>query len=429
LDCFAGIGSAISPNFGLIASFRFLAGLGVGTILSSLIPLATEISPPSKRGYFVTIIVSFFTFGMIYVAVVALIMFGSDDTNDNDNTWRWFFVVCTAPCVLATILVYLFVPESARFLAMQNRMEEACEAANRIADAMGYRGPMLEVIELEYHYSRSITLSNPNSDPNYNALQNRNLMIVNPQNQGKCEACKDVANSILKTYSRGLRRHTLLLQTLTFAMSFGSGLNTWINEIFKSIHVNNVYMHSIYFSLSNIPGSIVAALLIERVGRSCLLASSMILSSFSLFVFVYFLGNDLLVTISACGFHAFLVISRSVLLCMTSELFPTEVRGTGVGICTALGRLASMLAQYVYGAFIDSPNKLVMVSGFSILFGAGVSVFMKDMSNKPLADGISSDEDVTRSAKDEVDDIDNDEDDYDDTFQIVDEDDDNFELT
>ena len=418
MDTIAGFGSAISPNFVILTLFRFLAGLGVGTIMSSLMPLAAEVSPPSKRGVFVAIVVGYYTFGMIYVAVAALIMFGNNGNNENTNTWRFFFAVCTLPCFVALILVFFFVPESARYLAMQKRMEEACKEANRVADSMGYLGPPLEIEELYFHYGEA---------PNYHhshVITGKAVMQIDPRAQRGGKTCSDTMKMMIKPYSEGLWKQTLVLQILTFAMSFGSGLNSWITEIFKKIHLSNIYMHSIYFALSNIPGAIAAALLIDRMGRTALLASSTVLSSISLFIFSQFLDDDVVVTIMACLFHAFLVIARNVLLCVTSEIFPTEVRATGVGLCGALGRLASLSSQYVYGGLDNRPDISVIVSSSSILGAAALSFFLREMSNQPLADGI-----VPHVRNEDFNKIDrNDDGDDEDIFDLT-EDQDDLELT
>ena len=391
IDTIAGIGSALSPNFQIMAFFRFAAGLGVGTIFSSLIPLATETAPPSKRGIYVTFVSSFFTIGTIFVAFTALHMFGGDKENNNYDedkfTWRRFLLISTMPCLVATIMVYMYVPESARYLALQNRLEEACREANRVADSMCYKGPMLEVEEIIHHYQKS---KHQNTEEDMIVEAEEEEIASSSRRRRIWQIIQEVMITLLKPYSKELRAQTFLLQLLSFSMSFGAGLNTWINAIFKQIHLSNIYMHSIYFALANIPGTIAAGLFIDRMGRKPLLVSSMILSSISLWVFANNLDNDLIVTISACSFHGFLVIARCTFICVNSELFPTEIRGTGVGICAAVGRLASMAAQFVNGSLVDRPNALVSVSSISILSGACFSMFLVDMSNQPLSDGVDS---------------------------------------
>ena len=94
LNSVSGFCAAFVPNIFFMCVFRYLSGLGVGAILSSLITLATESSPPSKRGRNVGYISSFFTFGTIYVAILGLVLFGQYKAS-----WRIFVIFCALPVV------------------------------------------------------------------------------------------------------------------------------------------------------------------------------------------------------------------------------------------------------------------------------------------------------------------------------------------
>ena len=48
-----GVLSIFAFNVKMIAMFRFISGLGIGAILSSLSALSSELAPSSKRGLFV----------------------------------------------------------------------------------------------------------------------------------------------------------------------------------------------------------------------------------------------------------------------------------------------------------------------------------------------------------------------------------------
>mmetsp|Transcript_42134 Transcript_42134/g.127830 ORF Transcript_42134/g.127830 Transcript_42134/m.127830 type:complete len:107 (-) Transcript_42134:3-323(-) len=67
----------------------------------------------------------------------------------------------TLPCAVGGALVWAFVPESARFLALRGRYGEAAKAANRLADGMGYRGPAMEADEVRYHFEKEALAFKP----------------------------------------------------------------------------------------------------------------------------------------------------------------------------------------------------------------------------------------------------------------------------
>lgn len=368
LNSIAGLGAALAPNLSIMSAFRFVSGMGVGAIISSVMALATETSPPSRRGRNVGFVASFFTLGTIYVSLVAIIFLGRYNLS-----WRVFLALNALPVVCGNIMIWLLVPESSRFLALKNKPVEACESANTIAHAMGYRGPKLEVEEVTFHYS---CIANKETDVNvWIALQR-------------------AMNNVLKLYSPNLRCTTITLQLIWISQSFGSGLNTWINVVLKELRVANIFMDALYFSMATIPGNIIAAALLDRVGRKTMMVIGLFFCSLSLFFFARaaeYVGPDSSssAVISACFFHGFLQISWVAINLNTSELFPTEVRNTGLGVCSATGKLAAMLAQFVNGALIAKPGTLLSVTSLVLLCGGLCLFFLRDTSNEHLADTIS----------------------------------------
>lgn len=379
LNSMAGLMCAIAPGFLSLCLLRFIAGLGVGAILSSLATLATESSPPSRRGRNVAFVGSFFTFGTVYVAFLALFLFGH-----NDVSWRIFVALCALPCFFGNIMVYIFVPESARYLALQNRPEEAAMAANKIANAMGFQGPMLEVDELKYHHNND----NNVRDANGIAMNRKNYKLIMKENTRK--AIKRIVN----LYSPEMRHKTINLQMIWVTLSFGAGLSTWINVVLKQIRVDNLYMDSLYYSLSSIPGNILAAVLIDRMGRKLLMATAMMFASISLLFFsrvaLQNTPEDANWAITcACSFHVFVVIAWTTVNVITSESFPTEVRSTGLGYCAASSRLMGMFVQYFYGSLMDRPDILLFISSFAMLLGACFSFSLPEMSKRHLKDTVA----------------------------------------
>lgn len=354
LNSFAGLGSALAPNVYFMCVLRVFSGTGVGAMMSTLITLAAESSPPSKRGRNVGFVSSFFTFGTIYVAIVALFLFSYHNVS-----WRIFLICCKIPVFIGLLLVYWFVPESARYYALNNNPVEAKISANRIGSAMGYTGPELEVEEIQY---------------NHIALSSR----------------KSIQQLIAGLYTKNIWRTTIMLQILWMTISFGAGLITWINVVLKRIHVSDVYLDAFYFAIATIPGNIAAVMLLDKLGRKTMLVGSSILSSVALFFFAQAARrmDTSGAILSACFFSAFNIISMCTLSVITSELFPTEIRSTGLGLCAATGRFGAMIAQTVNGALADRPSVLLLVTSLVILLGAVSLLFISDNTNGELSDTI-----------------------------------------
>eukprot|EP00957_Ditylum_brightwellii_P165547 12603172-Ditylum_brightwellii.AAC.1 len=144
MNAISGTFSALSVNVAMLCLCRMGSGLGVGAVVSSLITLTTELSPPSHRGFYVTVVAAFWTVGAIFVALLAMVIFGQYNAS-----WRIFALCCAVPSALAFIMVYIFVPESARYLALHGKYVEATKSANQVAHAFGYRGAPLDIEEVQ----------------------------------------------------------------------------------------------------------------------------------------------------------------------------------------------------------------------------------------------------------------------------------------
>jgi MFS family permease len=73
---------------------------------------------------------------------------------------------------------------------------------------------------------------------------------------------------------------------------------------------------------------------------------------------------------------------------ITSEIFPTSVRSTAVGVCNAYGRIGPIVAQIVNTALVRKPVILLFVSGAMLLVATAATLVLKDedMSGQHLDD-------------------------------------------
>jgi MFS family permease len=183
-----------------------------------------------------------------------------------------------------------------------------------------------------------------------------------------------------------------------FSLSFGTyGLLTWINTWFVEIHLENVYFNALLFAISNLPGNILSAILLDRIGRTKLLTSSILAASLSLLSFAFVANkNDensdsrrtITIVVSACLFQCFTCAAWNTIDVLTSELFPTSVRSTGMGICAATGRIGAMVAQFVNGFLVAQPFRLLVVSAITLLLGSLTPCLLHvaDPTGQPVRD-------------------------------------------
>jgi hypothetical protein len=293
------------------------------------------------------------------------------------------------------------VPESPRFLALEQRHSEALEVANSLARQMNYHHPLLTLAELEKCFPRP---------QQQQQQQHTRISSSTIAQYGRCGvlrmALADFYISAGKLYTPALKPTTWPLQMVWFSLSFGSyGLLTWINTLFVQVHLKNVYFNALLFAASNLPGNLLTAMLMDRIGRSVMLTSSVLAAAASLVSFAW--CAEILypagIVLSACSFQCFTIAAWNTIDCMTSELFPTTVRSTGMGVCAASGRIGAMMAQFVNGALIAQPVRLLLVASFTLVLGALTPCLLPeggDMTGQPVHDNLGEETTTTTTNDD-----------------------------
>jgi MFS transporter, VNT family, synaptic vesicle glycoprotein 2 len=438
LNSVAGLVSAAATNVYILSICRFIAGIGIGATVPPLFALCSELAPPSSRGFWVTCVASFWMVGSMYVAIVGWILLGlttNADANVDDSVswWRIFTALCAIPSCLGCIMVHSFVPESPRFLLLQGQHDRALSVALSVADYMHYTGTPLTSDELVYHYPiedlpsqsmadfiiptnsrehisvRPLSMENndvqsPIRESTYQrrsrVLRRASLSMRRTQS-ALCTAVSEFISGVSKLYSHELHSTTWPLQMVWFTLSFGSyGLMTWINKLFVEAHLENVYFNALLFSASNLPGNLLSALLMDKIGRASLLTGSILMASLSLVAFAYVAAHQSSkddmqqgsistswIVLAACSFQCFTIASWNTIDVLSSELFPTSVRSTGMGVCAATGRVGAMIAQFVNGALVSHPVRLLLTAAGALFIGALTPVFLPaDQTGRPVQD-------------------------------------------
>lgn len=121
------LGTALSSSFAVLASFRFLAGLGLGGASPNFVSLASEYSRPSQRARVVTTLWAAVPLGGMTAA------FASSLTLQSLGWRAVFFAGFIAPLVLALALAAL-LPESSEIANEAARPRQASERPGPISE-------------------------------------------------------------------------------------------------------------------------------------------------------------------------------------------------------------------------------------------------------------------------------------------------------
>lgn len=135
--------SIFSPNILTLIILRILIALLVGFFGPLGATLITELTPKSVRGKFMALLTMSMVIGELYGALIAFFVLD----NLADGNWRLLIFFGALPGVIAWLLGYLYLLESPRYLLLTGKMEEAFDIIGRIDKENGSNGWKKEVDE------------------------------------------------------------------------------------------------------------------------------------------------------------------------------------------------------------------------------------------------------------------------------------------
>lgn len=154
---------------------------------------------------------------------------------------------------------------------------------------------------------------------------------------------------------------------------------------------NSQYVAALVGHLVELPGLLVAALVIDRLGRRKSMAVFATSAGLMLMLLMVHSHNMQLAALAAA--RMFSMAMNRVLWVYTAEIFPSSVRGIGLGVVMVCSRVGSLLAPVV--AFIAFPRSEVTALTLSFacaVWIAGLALTLPyETSRKALFDFVPPD--------------------------------------
>ncbi|KAM7480720.1 hypothetical protein LguiB_005303 [Lonicera macranthoides] len=374
----AGFLSAFSSNYITLVTLRGLVGFGLGSghVFTSWF---LEFVPTPNRGTWMVIFSSFWTVGTIFEASLAWIIMPR-------LGWRWLLAVSSIPSFLI-VLFYGLTPESPRFLCMKGRTTEAHHILENGALLNQKKLPpgILvsddHVIELKEDFA---------------SLEDTHLMSSTKK--------KPNNSSMVTIFSSKLTKTTLLLWFLYFGNTFSYyGIVLLTSKLSsdqskcsstashsESTKDASLYVNVFITSLAEVPGLILSAMIVDRVGRK-LSMELMFILGFILLLPLVTPQHEIVTTASLFGARMFISATFTVACIYAPEVYPTSVRATGVGIATAVGRIGGMVCPLVAVGLVSGCHQTAAVVVFEVvIFLSGLSVlfFPFETKGRELTDSL-----------------------------------------
>jgi putative MFS transporter len=173
-------------------------------------------------------------------------------------------------------------------------------------------------------------------------------------------------------------------------MSFGYyGIFIWVKGILLSKGISLVQSDwfTFYMFLAQLPGYLLSAYLIEKIGRKPSLLLFTFGTSLSALFFA-FSSSPSMVIVSSLIVSIFCMGAWGLTYAYTPELYPTKFRGAANGSSAALTRLAGFIAPFYTSYFLSQDMIYVGLIGISILFiitGISNYISLPETKNKEVS--------------------------------------------
>jgi sugar porter (SP) family MFS transporter len=359
-----GLACALSTSYWQILASRFWLGLAVGCA-SFVSPMyIAELVPPRIRGGVVSFNQLMITLGILAAYIVDWGFAGFS------NNWRWMFALAVVPGAALAIGMY-FMPFSPRWLIDKGREDEA-----------------REVLE--------------------------NYRFEEDDVDGEIEEIKDVAKqefSLRELLGKSVRRMMIVGIALAVFQQI-VGINTVIYyapTILKFAGQQNTgaLTQSVYIGCTNVFFTIVAILLLDRLGRRFfLIAGTATLTAALVGLGIFFQSASLQHSAGWLSLVCLLVYIMGfavglgpVFWLMISEIFPLQMRGPAMAVCTMFNWGFNFMISYTFLTLTDVLTKqgafwLYAFFGVcAVVFFVTVVPETKDRSLEEIQSDLGSDAD------------------------------------
>jgi hypothetical protein len=164
---------------------------------------------------------------------------------------------------------------------------------------------------------------------------------------------------------------------------------------------NDVYLPTFITTFAEIPGVIVAAILVNKIGRRKTQALLFFVCGICSGLLI-FRSSVVIATIFAIGARSAIYGSFAAVYVYTPEVYPTSLRGTGMGSACAVARVGGVLTPYIVKVLGDLffGGLPLTIFALSCLAATVASISLPiETANRKLEDFLSSNANLTEDDK------------------------------
>ena len=342
----ASIAAALAPSMTWLAVFRFIMGLGLGAEIVVGYGTLAEFMPPRLRGRYAALLHLFTNSALLVSTFGGFLIIPY-------LGWRWMFAIAGVGAGVVWIMRKNML-ESPRWLESKGRIAEAEAITMRIEQEVAGGRPLAPV-------SRPAAVAPAEADMPLSRLFTGGLL---PR----------TVTGIVINIINNLITH---------------GFITWMPTFFiaEGLTVTRSLGFTAVMTIGAPVGSLLSYMLAETMGRK---RGTVIFSFVALVLGLVYPHVSSPAAVMATGFclvASIFVLGALSISAYVPELFPTEIRMRGVGLCSTTGRLANIgipfLIAFLYG-YGGVTAVLALISAGLLIQGLVVAVLGVETTGRAL---------------------------------------------
>lgn len=303
---------------------RFLIGFGIGGDYTVGITLLTEYVPSRVRGAFIAFLVVIWTVGYTMGTVIGYYL------PDGGDTWRWLLASAAIPAVVVLIL-RIGVPESPRWLIRMGRGEEA----RKIIDKFFGENVYIEENEV-------------------------------------------TGLGFKMLWTKKYIRITLLVGLIwAFNNLAFFAMYTFLPTILASLGVEDNFGTSLFLNIILVVGALGGVWACHKLMRRTYSIWSFAISAAALLLMVFIPQSLSTVLVGVFAVFTFIIAAQQGLTQLyPAEVFPTEVRTSGLGVAVAMSRIGAAIGTFLLPIMILKLGLTITLLLFALVLvlGTGISI-------------------------------------------------------
>jgi MFS transporter, putative metabolite transport protein len=306
---------------------RLLIGFLLGTDYVVSKALLTELSPRRLRGRMLATLSIAWAGGYACAYSVGFVL-----TSDGPDAWRWMLLTSAVPCLLIAPL-RLMMPESPLWLVNHGHAERARQIVHK-------------------HLGAGV--SPPAVSPVARTRQGRWRQLL----------------------SKRWRLRTLVacvFFTCQVIPYFAVG--TFVAQLMSALHLQGGYLGGLIYNASLLLGAVAGLLIVDRIPRRSFLIGSFTAAASTMLLLSAWsnMASVLMIALFAL-FAGVLSAASNLVYVYLPELFPTDLRASGLGAAIAASRIGSAISTFLLPIIVAAYGVRAALGACVVVLAVGALV-------------------------------------------------------